>query len=310
MVNLKRHFIRRTFMAGLLALGIYNAIPSCKSDPFVDTGNKTSLRYHIFDYSGGLEDAVGIAEEFDVWDEERGDLCANVGSRNIRLKVDKVQVAANCDGPVAYEVKPANPKKEAKKPVVERNPPLDYTRIDYNNSQIKKDLKERKYDKKYLSALEDMCEELDMHCMGLLSTMHFESGGSFKSSEKNRAGGTGTGPIQITERTAGDMGTTTQYLASLSQVEYLKWVKDYFNLQRGRYPSVDYSNPVNIAAAIFYPASLKGGDDYPIAREGSLAYDQNRNLDVDEKGNPKKGNGVITKKEYVQRALDPNSGYL
>jgi len=230
MVNLKRHFIRRTFMAGLLALGIYNAIPSCKSDPFVDTGNKTSLRYHIFDYSGGLEDAAGIAEEFDVWDEERGDLCANVGSRNIRLKVDKVQVAANCDGPVAYEVKPANPKKEAKKPVVERNPPLDYTRIDYNNSQVKKDLKEGKYDKKYLSSLEDMCEELDMHCMGLLSIMHFESGGSFKSSEKNRAGGTGTGPIQITERTAGDMGTTTKELAIMSQIEYLKWVKKYFKI--------------------------------------------------------------------------------
>ena len=169
----------------------------------------------------------------------------------------------------------------------------DYTKIDYSNAQLNKRIRQGKFEKCFLSALEKMCCELDMDAMGLISIIDFETAGTFSPSIKNPTG-SATGLIQFVEKTARGLGTSTRELAQMSQVEQLEYVKKYFSLFSNR---ADYSNPRDIALAIFYPKALGKGSGYVIAKTGSRAYSQNAKLD-------RNHDGKIVAAEYVKPALD------
>ncbi len=265
------------------------------SRPFQDTFEDTSGGYDWYAYRGphqdelSKEERLAISYHFDEWDRRHGDLCRNTGWKNVRTHNDRIHVAANCRD--VGEVQGSEPEA----PVVSD---AAYTKIDYSQAKVQEGLQAGKFDRAFLSDLEAMCGELDMHCMGLLSVMDFETSGTFDPAIKNPKG-SATGLIQFTAPTARGLGTSTDALAQMTQREQLYWVQEYF--ERQRTSRTDYNDPKDIALTIFYPKAVGRGDGYVIAKKGSMAYKQNRGLDR----NPK--DKKITAKEYVYPAL--NRGY-
>ena len=252
---------------------------------FIDTRRETRGGYSIFRYSGPKGSAGDISERFDRWDEERGDKCRNTGYGNVSEGEKGVFVRADCR---VEDIDLSSP---------------DYTRIDYNNEAIKRRINEDKFEKGFLDNVEAMCKRLDMHAMGVLSVMDFETVGTYSTSIKNPRG-SATGLIQFVENTAKGLGTSTAELAQMNQSEQLKFVEEYFRRNKN---GGDYANPIDIAMAVFYPAAVGEGDDFVIgikrggSRSQRLAFRQNRGLDANE-------DGRITSVEYAGPAL--SRGFL
>ena len=180
----------------------------------------------------------------------------------------------------------------------------DYnTKVDYDNQAIKTLIEKGKVDTDFLKSLENMCNRLDMNCMAVLSVMHYETGGSFRSDIKN-PNSSATGLIQFMGSTARGLETTTENLSKMNQVEQLKYVEKYFNLIKDNFDEVDYLNPKNVALAVFYPRAIGQGDNYIIAEEGRSRLDD-RILKVNKDHN---GDGKITADEYTGKSL--GLGYL
>ena len=305
-----RHFKRRLLFAGLLALGIYYGIKSCKSESnvepapfertpertvvvnnFKDSGEKTTGGYNLFDYSGSLEDRAAIADAFDAWnDEHKGVDCANVGTDNVRINGRKIRVAANCSNDlVTYEAPQAKPKQNPLP--IEKDTPT-YSRIDYNNPKLKEDIKNNKFEPYFLKALEEMCLDLKIHCMGLLSVIYHESKFDPKAQNlKTKA----TGLIQFLPSTAKYLRTSIDNLLGMSQIEQLNYVRAHFETFRRK---ANYKDPKEVAKAVFYPDCI-GTSKCEVTREGSETYESNKSADTN-------GDGILLVDEYVQRALNHN----
>ena len=120
----------------------------------------------------------------------------------------------------------------------------------------------------------------------LIQSMAFETGGTFSPSEKNRAGSSGTGMIQFMDKTARDLGTTTEKLSKMSQVEQLDYVEAYFNPFKGKMHS-----GADVYQAILAGRVEGGLDDSVFANKNQAEnYEANKGLDKD-------GSGVISKEE-------------
>jgi hypothetical protein len=116
--------------------------------------------------------------------------------------------------------------------------------------------------------------------------MAFETGETFSPSIKNAAGSGATGLIQFMPSTAKRLGTTTDELAQMSDVEQLDYVKAYFQ-NFGR-----LSNVGDVYMAIFWPKGIGKSDDYVLFSEGSIEYTQNAGLDIDGNGEISRGDAV------------------
>ncbi len=290
-------WVKSLALAGALASLVPASIDTIKgvrSEPdFVNTGELTSGGYTLFDYEGSETDTPTISQDFDDWDELLGDNCRNTGYRNVRTYNDGFRIAADCREGQAT----AQPTEPTLQPL------QNYTKIDYNNPTVQRKLDQGKVTEAFLSDVEGMCSRLDMHCMGLLSIMDFETVGSFRPDIKNPRG-SASGLIQFTSATANMLGTTTSKLRSMTQQEQLKYVEDYF--EHWDRPHIDYSDPTQIALTIFHPNSRGKGDDHPIGIRGAkgergVAYRQNSNLD-------KNRDGIVTSVEYIGSSL--KRGYI
>ena len=107
-----------------------------------------------------------------------------------------------------------------------------YTKIDYANPKVRKDLQQGKYGCPFLSALEKICEEVDMNCMALLSIINHETEGTFRPDLHNPYG-SAVGLLQFIEASAQRLGTTTLALSRMGQIEQLEFVKKYFYRRYG-----------------------------------------------------------------------------
>jgi hypothetical protein len=178
-----------------------------------------------------------------------------------------------------------------------------YTQIDYDNAKVQEKLSQGKITPEFLSAVEDMCERSDMHAMALLSVMDYETIGSFSPSIKNPKS-SGRGLIQIIEENAKAMGTTTSKLASMTQIEQLPFVEEYFEMKRRR--TTDYRRPADIATAVFWPIGLHTpgktvGAVYSPSTKSRERYDVNDGVDTN-------FDGRISVNEYCNGSLQ--RGYL
>jgi murein DD-endopeptidase MepM/ murein hydrolase activator NlpD len=179
----------------------------------------------------------------------------------------------------------------------------NYHHINYSNAELQRKIATGTYEEGFLDEIEAMSTRLDMNAMGLLSVMDFETGGTFSPSVRNPTG-SATGLIQFTGRTARALGTSTADLAGMSQVEQLAFVEQYFEENKN---GGDYSNPNDIAMAVFFPAAIGHGEDHVLGRRSGgsrfqrRVFRQNHPLDVN-------GDGIITAGEYVVPAL--NRGYF
>lgn len=131
----------------------------------------------------------------------------------------------------------------------------------------------------------------------LMACMAWETGERFSSSVKNGAGSGATGLIQFMPTTARGLGTTTEALAKMSELDQLDYVYRYFLPYRGKLNSL-----ADTYMAILWPAGIGKPLDWPLwdADSRPTTYFQNRGLDVDK-------DRIITKREAaskVQAKLD------
>ena len=94
----------------------------------------------------------------------------------------------------------------------------------------------------------------------LANVINFETGYTFDASTVNQVGATGL--IQFLDSTAQDLGTTTEALAGMSEVEQMKFVEKYFQQK------IDENGPIENAndafMAVFYPPAMGSGPDFSI----------------------------------------------
>ena len=125
-----------------------------------------------------------------------------------------------------------------------------------------------------------VAQRVGAHPYDLANLINFESAGTFSTSVKNKYSGA-TGLIQFMPKTAKGLGTTTEALARMGQVEQMKWVEKYLR---------QFSSPKDtvqsLFMAVFYPAAMK----WPLDKEFSSTV---------QRWNP----GITTVRSYVAVAL-------
>jgi hypothetical protein len=135
----------------------------------------------------------------------------------------------------------------------------------------------------------EICKRLQIDPNWLMACMSFETGGRFSSDIRNAAGSGATGLIQFMPATARGLGTTTQALAQMSEIEQLDWVEKYFQPYKGRIRSLE-----DCYMAILFPVAIGNGANFVLFRRGTIAYTQNRGLDSN-------GDGTITAAEATAK---------
>lgn len=139
----------------------------------------------------------------------------------------------------------------------------------------------------------------------LTAVIAFETGHTFSPSVRNAAGSGATGLIQFMPKTAQSLGTTTAALANMTAVQQMEYVYRYLAPFRGRMGNVE-----DVYMAVLFPSAVGKGSDYVLFSSPSIAYTQNRGLDLN-------GDGKITKWEAAAKVLalvgdapsvDPSTG--
>ena len=144
-------------------------------------------------------------------------------------------------------------------------------------------------------------QQLGLSADALMCCMHFETGGSFSSTVKNAAGSSGLGLIQFMRATIeGPQGMLAKRpalrklaanhaaLANLTAVQQLTFVFYYFQAFGKDLSSWSLEDTY---MAILYPRAIGKPMSWPMPwAAGSLAYKQNRGLDLNK-------DQVITKAE-------------
>lgn len=129
--------------------------------------------------------------------------------------------------------------------------------------------------KEFTDKVEDICCELQIRPNWLMFVMYFESRLNHRA--VNRISGA-TGLIQFMPSTARGLGTTTDALFNMSNVDQLYYVKKYLMPYRGR-----MKRWVDVYLAVFYPAAL-GNPNYVITRDivaiHNPIFDINKDLDI------------------------------
>src|SRR6185369_14812037 len=121
----------------------------------------------------------------------------------------------------------------------------------------------------------------------LMAAIALETADTFSPSVRNSQSGA-TGLIQFMDATAEELGTTTDELAALSAEQQLRYVERYFARFRGRLATVE-----DLYMAILWPLAVGEAADYPLFAEGTLSYEQNAHLDLDQDGVVTKGEAAI-----------------
>jgi peptidoglycan hydrolase-like protein with peptidoglycan-binding domain len=116
----------------------------------------------------------------------------------------------------------------------------------------------------------------------LMAVMSFETGGTFSPSVPNKAGSGAVGLIQFMPTTAKGLGTSTAALAAMSAEAQLEFVEKHFRPFKGRLRTVE-----DTYMAVLFPRAVGKGSEFVLFQRPSVAFDQNRGLDID-------GDGRIT----------------
>ncbi len=172
----------------------------------------------------------------------------------------------------------------------------EYQRINYDNPLLKQVIQEHRFEAGFFPRLEQLCQDMNMHCMSLLSVMHTETGGTFNPKVQNHYNGA-SGLIQFTNQTARKLHTNLPAIRRMSQAKQLDFVQKYFELVKSWNRRVDYSLPRDVALSVFCPVAAGRTDNYVVARTGSTTYRFNSSLDFFPR------DGKITSAEYAQNVV-------
>lgn len=113
----------------------------------------------------------------------------------------------------------------------------------------------------------------------LMFLMWFETGHTLNHRTQNRIGATGL--IQFMPQTARFLGTTTDQLKSMTNVEQMEYVKKHLGVYRGR-----YRDWVDLYCGIFWPAAVGKPDSFRITSD--IVAKQNPLFDINKDGDIEK----------------------
>lgn len=130
-----------------------------------------------------------------------------------------------------------------------------------------------------------IAQDLRINPNDLFAIMDFESAGIDHRKVNPLSGATGL--IQFMPSTARGMGTSTQALKSMSEIEQLDYVKKYFQPYKGRIKDLP-----DVYCAVLWPKCVGKSSDYVLFTRGSITYTQNNGFD-------KNKDGIITKQEIT-----------
>lgn len=135
----------------------------------------------------------------------------------------------------------------------------------------------------------------------LMILINAESAGTFSPSVRNPNGGA-TGLIQFMPATARGLGTSTEALAKMTNVQQLDWVYKYFKPYTGRIKSY-----FDLYLATFFPAGIGKNDDYVFATKklpASVIARDNKGIDRW----PRDGKITMAEfKQYVRSTIPPQA---
>lgn len=158
-------------------------------------------------------------------------------------------------------------------------------------------------DKEFIDKVKQVATTLNCNYIDLLACMSFETGRSFNPAVRNRQS-SATGLIQFMADTARGLGTTTEYLASLTRTQQMDWVLKYFKaspLRKVSAPSIE-----DLYMAILWPVAVGQPNTYVLFKIGTASYQVNHGLDIGNKGYITKADAASKPKEhiaYVQQQL-------
>ena len=137
-------------------------------------------------------------------------------------------------------------------------------------------IKENK--KEFLAAVISVAAFLQVKPEHLMFLMWFETARTLNHRIQNRIGATGL--IQFMPETARFLGTTTDRLKTMSNVEQMEYVQKHLAIFRGRYKDF-----VDLYCGIFWPAAVGKPDSYRItsdivAKQNPL-FDINKDADIE-----------------------------
>lgn len=134
-----------------------------------------------------------------------------------------------------------------------------------------------------LAKLVSIADQLGTDPDYLATVIKFEGG--FKTTAKNPFSGA-TGLIQFMPSTARALGTTTDELAKMTDVDQLDYVYKYLH-DKGNVSTLE-----RLYLAIFYPKAMGMNPDDIIAYSGDPVYEQNKGFDT-------QGNGYIRRSDIT-----------
>lgn len=130
----------------------------------------------------------------------------------------------------------------------------------------------------FLSKVEEISRYLVIDPDWLMFVMWFETARTFSHTTINKTSGA-IGLIQFMPATARSLGTTTEALGSMSNIEQLDYVKRYLAPYRGR-----MKNWPDLYCAVFYPILVGKPDNYMIDRaivaRQNPVFDLNKDLRI------------------------------
>ena len=186
------------------------------------------------------------------------------------------------------------PQPKYQTPKVERSAPMTATPASSKvDSKSEVDSKWTNVDSKwtnkkssaFVNKTVTIAQDLQINPNDLFAIMDFESAGIDHRNVNPLSGATGL--IQFMPSTARGLGTSTQALKSMSEIEQLDYVKKYFQPYKGRIKDLP-----DVYCAVLWPKCVGKSSDYVLFTRGNITYTQNNGFD-------KNKDGIITKQEIT-----------
>lgn len=131
----------------------------------------------------------------------------------------------------------------------------------------------------FISKVKEVAGYLGVKAEHLMFLMWFETAHTLNHRTQNRIGATGL--IQFMPSTARYLGTTTEKLKQMSNVEQMEYVKKHLGAYRGRYQDF-----VDLYCGIFWPEAVGKPDSFRITSD--IVAQQNPLFDINKDGDIEK----------------------
>lgn len=130
----------------------------------------------------------------------------------------------------------------------------------------------------FIGKVKEICRYLVIDPDWLMLVMWFETARTFDHRIVNRISGA-AGLIQFMPGTVRSLGTTTEALKNMSNIEQLDYVKRYLAPYAGK-----MNNWLDVYCAVFYPVLIGKADSYVITSDivakQNPVFDLNKDLDI------------------------------